>query len=120
MCECLRQAPEAQLPLSTLGGRVKELVKRRGLQAKAADQAEGKLLTNLSLAIKGQWGSWEGFARAREADGLRLQDGVMSCGPKADQDQMCSDGDRPPSVGARQAAAVPSRHEVNSLALDVL
>ena len=48
----------------------------------------------------------------------RLQDGVMSCGPKADQ--MCSDDDRARSVGARQAAAVPSRHEVNSLALDVL
>ena len=118
VCECLRQAPESRLPLSALGSRVRDLVKRRGLQAKAADQAEGKLLSNLSLAVKGQWGNWEGFARAREADGLRLQDNVMSCGPKADQ--MCSDDDRAPSIGARQSAAVPSRHEVNSLALDVL
>ena len=115
VCECLRQAPEARLPLSALGSRVRELVKRRGLQASGG---EGKLLTNLSLAVKGQWGSWEGFARAREADGLRLQDGVMSCGPKADQ--MCSDDHRAPLVSARQAAAVPSRHEVNGLALDVL
>ena len=73
VCECLRQAPEARLPLSELGSRVRDLVKRRGLQAKAADQAQAKLLGNLSLAVKAQWGNWEGFARAREADGLRLR-----------------------------------------------
>ena len=117
VCECLREAPGAQLPLSELGSRVRDLVKRRGLQAKAADQAQAKLLGNLSLAVKAQWGNWEGFARARAADGLRLRDNVMSYAAKADQ--MCSD-DRPPSVSARQPAAVPSRHEVNSLALDVL
>ena len=118
VCECLREAPETRLPLSELGSRVRDLVKRRGLQAKAADQAQAKLLGNLSLAVKAQWGNWEGFARARAADGLRLQDNVMSYAAKADQ--MCSDDDRPPSVSARQPAAVPSRHEVNSLALDVL
>ena len=118
VCECLREAPETRLQLSELGSRVRDLVKRRGLQAKAADQAQAKLLGNLSLAVKAQWGNWEGFARARAADGLRLRDNVMSYAAKADQ--MCSDDDRPPSVSARQPAAVPSRHEVNSLALDVL
>ena len=112
MCECLRQAPEAQLALSALGSSVRALVKRRGL---LASDSRGKL-TNLSLAVKGQWGSWQGFAQARAADGLQLQGDVMSCRPKVDQ--MCSDDGRAPAP--RQAAVVPSRDEVNSLALDAL
>ena len=115
VCESLQQAPGGRLSLSALGSSFSELAKRRGLHG-----SDNKL-QSLSHAVKAQWGSWEGFVRARAADGLRLEGEVLICEPA---EEMMRGDDGSPAAGPTSRpplpAKVPSRDDVNGLTLDAL
>ena len=132
VCECLRQAPDGALPLSSLGTAVRELATRRGLRCSGG---EAKLAGGLSQVVKAAWGGWDGFARARAHDGLRFADGVLRVGAeRSDAGSSAALAAGEPGgmqttaseratayADARvQLGAVPSRSEVEALSLDSL
>ena len=122
ICECLREAPDAKLPLSALGAAVRELGRRRGLR-----NGDDSKLQSLSQLVSARWGGWEGLARA--TPGLRCVDGgvalQLSSEPplhgSADAGLVAQNahmlvGSTAAYPDARQSA-VPSKQEIEGLSL---
>lgn len=123
VCECLREAPHAKLPLSALGAAVRELGRRRGLR-----NGDDSKLQRLSQLVSARWGSWDGLARANP--GLRCVDGGVALQLSSEpirgyaesgllQNAHVRVGATAAYPDARQRV-VPSRDEIEGLSLEGL
>ena len=111
--ECVTEMG-GSIPLTSLGGAIREKATRRGLQ-----QAQDGAPRPLHKYVRLKWGSWEGFVRAHAAESFVVTSGCLREKLPSSHSQLMDANCESSNFPARSAQAVTSK-EVNAISLDAL